>query len=76
MIKKIKEILKTFKGVKSMIVIRCDNCESINTKLYNETLKSEIVEINKGKFKKVSYDVHCNNCNALGFIEEVWQIKQ
>lgn len=76
MFNKIREVVKMFKGVKSMIIIRCDNCESIDTKLYNETLKSEIIEINQEKFKKVSYDVRCNKCNSLGFIEEIWQIKQ
>ncbi len=76
MIKKIKEIRKMFKGVKSMIIIRCDNCESINTELWKETLKNEVIEINQRKYKKVSYNVHCNKCNSLGFIEEIWSIKQ
>lgn len=76
MLKKIKDIRKMFKGVKSMIVIRCDNCESINTQLWKETLKNEDIEINKKKYKKVSYNVQCNNCNSLGYIEEVWSINQ
>ena len=69
-------MFKIFKGVKSMIIIRYDNCESINTELWKETLKNEDVEINKRKYKKVSYNVQCNNCNSLGYIEEVWSIKQ
>ena len=76
MFKKIKEIRKMFKGVKSMIVIRCDNCESINTKLYNDTLESKVIEIDGEKMKKVSYMVSCNNCSTVGMIEESWYIKK
>lgn len=76
MLKKIRELFKIFKGVRSMIIIRCDNCGSINTELWKETLKNENIEINKKEYKKTSYNVQCKNCNSLGYIEEVWSIKR
>ncbi len=53
MLKKIRELFKIFKGVRSMIIIRCDNCGSINTELWKETLKNENIEINKKEYKKI-----------------------
>ncbi len=74
MFKKIKEIMKMFKGVKSLVMLRCAKCDSLNIRLINGTLKEsehEIEAIHK-TITHVEYAVRCNDCKAMGVIKEGW----
>lgn len=74
MIKKIKEIIKMFKGVKFLVILKCAKCGSLNIRLIDETLKEseyEIEAIHK-TISHVEYAVRCNDCKAMGVIKEGW----
>ena len=68
------EMFKMFNGVKSLICIRCSECNSLNVRLIEGTLEEsehEIKAIHK-TVKHIEYAVRCNDCKAMGVIREGW----
>ncbi|MGL5749536.1 MAG: hypothetical protein ACRCXT_03330, partial [Paraclostridium sp.] len=74
MIKSILNIIKMFKGVKGIVLLKCDSCNSINISFDKETLSEEYIERDGKKFKFVNYNVNCNSCNSPGYVSEMWVV--
>ena len=71
---KIKEYMSTFKKLmksKSLVILRCPYCDSVNIEYFKATLKEEEVEDNSIK-KLISYGIGCKDCNAVAMINEGW----
>lgn len=75
-LRQIKEIMKKFKGIKNLIMLKCDNCESPDITLVPNTLQYKDTQEGGSKFKSVLYAVRCNKCNSVGYINELWLIKK
>lgn len=71
---KFKEYINAFKKLmksKSLVILRCPYCDSVNIEYFKTTLKEK--EINDSLVKKnISYVIGCNNCNAVAIIDERW----
>lgn len=76
MFENLKEVIKQFKGIKSCIFLKCDNCESVDLTLYKDGIKYEVVETDKGNLNKVEYFVQCNKCKALSMVTEYWELNK
>lgn len=76
MFKRIKETFKMLKGLKSMVILKCNNCGSIDTKLLRKTLENDNMQHNDDTFDIICYNIKCNKCDSLGYIEEFWFAKR
>lgn len=65
-IKAIKKLMKT----KSLVILRCPYCESMDLHYHKNTLEEEklIGDISK----KVKYGISCNDCDSVAMIYECW----
>lgn len=73
-IKKNIKQLEPLKGAKSLIFLKCDSCESANLELVRSTIQSSELEVDNGArtYSKVTYNVYCNKCGAIGQMTEIW----
>lgn len=72
MLKKILYMIKLFKGVKHLVLLKCDNCNSINVSFDKKTLKEDYIEKDGRKYKTINYHVRCENCYSAGQVAEIW----
>ncbi|MGL4453942.1 MAG: hypothetical protein ACRCTZ_22550 [Sarcina sp.] len=65
-IKAIKKLIRT----KSLVILRCPYCDSIDLHYFKGTLEEEesIGDISK----KIHYGISCNNCDSVAMIYECW----
>lgn len=71
---KLKEYMSTFKKLmksKSLVILRCPYCDSVNIEYFKATLKEKEIEDNLVK-KVISYGIGCKDCNAVAMINESW----
>lgn len=71
---KLKEYMSTFKKLmksKSLVILRCPYCDSVNINYFKTTLKEKEIEDNLVK-KVISYGIGCKDCNAVAMINERW----
>lgn len=77
MFKKLIETLKIFKGIKGMIVLKCDNCSSIDLRLMDNSLQHNDA---KGSgiydLSYIQYHVKCNKCGTLASVRENWFLER
>ena len=73
MIKKyLKNIKRLFK-TNSLVILKCDRCESVNLKLIKDSIWTNDSKVGNTEYNTIEYYVVCKDCNYKGYVREIWR---
>lgn len=75
-LKSLISFFKEARKAKGLVVLRCDNCDSIDIGYVKGTLnRTKITDMNKD-YIVANYTVRCNSCKSTCKVREQWEVKE